>query len=244
VLADLRSDFLLLAIAVLAALVALAVQGRKGSVVHQIGPSVLWGLIVLIATIVLVYLANLVRAPARVYWAERDRADEAERLAESRAKEFVNVRDQLTMANVVNAQLESELGEKTAERDEARHELERLTRPNASRLAIKNLAQAAVSSLGDRTRELEDPSNALAWLRATADWLRASVGEGEATRFFDLTGGTELVKGYKFGQDATLLWPVFNGTRAREWLEELIARADQVTVVQTFDPDEWKDTYA
>jgi len=101
-----------------------------------------------------------------------------------------------------------------------------------------------VSSLADRTRELENPSNALAWLKTTADWLRASVGEGEASRFFDLTGGTELVRGYKFGQDATFLWPVFNGTRAREWLEELIARADQVTVVQTFNPDEWKDTYA
>jgi hypothetical protein len=185
---------------------------------------------------------------------ETDRAQYAElrRAEESRfnamdaqwREEMERVQEQREDLRGQLGDAENELRELRPKLEVAEAELERLTRSHASRLAIKDLAQAAVGSLDDRARELEDPANALAWLRATADWLRASVGDGEASRFFDLTGGTHLVRGYELGQDATSLWPFFNGTRAREWLEELIARADQVTVVRTFNPDEWKDTYS
>jgi hypothetical protein len=184
---------------------------------------------------------------------ETDRAQYAEwrRAEESRfnatdaqwREEMERVQEQREDLRGQLGDAEKELRELRPKLEAAEAELERLTRPHASRLGIKNLARAAVSSLADWTQELEDPSKALAWLTTTDEWLRASVGEGEARTFFGLAGGTDLVKGYKFGLDASFLWPHFNGTRAREWLEELIARADQVTVVQTFNPDEWKDTY-
>jgi hypothetical protein len=140
-LRDLRSEALLLVVGAILFLVLL-LDRPGGATVHQLGPSLLWTALILVSAIGLVFLYNLSRAPARVYWAEqtaheqskleasealffeRTRAEKAEHEAELRLKESERTAEQLRLANTYLEQLGSQKAElERAQEDAAKHEL-------------------------------------------------------------------------------------------------------------------------
>lgn len=126
-LRDLWSEAFLFVVGVGVFVLLLLRTGSKGKTVDQLGPSLLWTGIVLAAAVVLMFLLNLARAPARVYWAERKRAADAEELAESRTQEFVAIRDQLIARNILIERLEANtegLSAEVAELHAAKRRLE------------------------------------------------------------------------------------------------------------------------